>query len=140
MTMVISVTMDSADAARLAEFWKLALGYEDEPPPAPFTTRQEWLDSFPDDGEDDGLGGAWLHDPAGVGPRLSILDVPEPKVAKNRLHLDVRVSGQGDPAQRWPRIAIWSDRLIDAGATVLQVFDGHHISMADPEGNEFCVA
>jgi hypothetical protein len=52
----------------LAEFWKLALGYQDEPPPAPFATRQEWLQQVdPGAGADDG---AWLRDPEGVGPRL----------------------------------------------------------------------
>jgi hypothetical protein len=139
MTIGITLTMDSAHAPRLAEFWKLALGYEDEPPPPPFSTRAEWLDSLPDD-DDEGLEGAWLQDPAGIGPRLSILDVPEPKVAKNRLHIDVRVSGRGELAERWRRVTDWSDRLVEAGAAVLQVFDGHHIVMADPEGNEFCVA
>lgn len=27
-----------------------------------------------------------------------------------------------------------------AGGTVLEEIDGHHVVMADPEGNEFCVA
>ena len=30
----------------LAEFWKTAAGYVDEPPPAPFTTRDEWFAQF----------------------------------------------------------------------------------------------
>jgi len=38
----IDLTFDCADAARLAEFWKLALDYEDVPPPAPFASREEW--------------------------------------------------------------------------------------------------
>jgi hypothetical protein len=33
-----------------------------------------------------------------------------------------------------------SERLVQAGGTVLEEVDGHHIVMADPEGNEFCVA
>jgi hypothetical protein len=112
----IDLTLDCANTARLAEFWKLALGYQDEPTPAPFAARQEWLQQVdPGAGADDG---AWLCDPEGVGPRLSLLRVPEPKVAKNRLHMDVRV----------------------AGATALQPFPGHHVVMADPEGNEFCVS
>ena len=43
MTARIDLTFDCANPARLAAFWKLALGYEDEPPPAPFATREEWL-------------------------------------------------------------------------------------------------
>ena len=46
----IDLTLDCANPARLAAFWKLALGYEDEPPPAPFTTREEWLKEYGDPG------------------------------------------------------------------------------------------
>lgn len=140
MAAVIDLTLDCADARVLAEFWKTALGYVDEPPPAPFRTREEWLAQFDlpeDDGADDG---AWLCDPDGVGPRLCILRGPEPKTAKNRLHMDVRVPGHGGPAERWARIRAESARLVRAGGSVLETFEGHHVVMADPEGNEFCVA
>lgn len=91
---MIDLTMDCVNAGTQARFWKLALGYEDEPPPAPFATREDWVASFgpPEEGEGDG---AWLRDPAGRGPRLSLLEVPEPKVAKNRLHMDLRVRAAG---------------------------------------------
>jgi hypothetical protein len=138
MAVRIDLTFDCADAPRLAEFWKLALGYEDEPPPPPFATRAEWLAHH--GAADDEGGGAWLHDPAGIGPRLSLLDVPEPKVAKNRLHIDVRVAGEGPPEERWARITAKVAELTAAGATVVARFEGHHVMMADPEGNELCVA
>ena len=128
----ISLTLDTVHASELAEFWKFALGYVDEPPPAPFKTRQEWVASF-DLPEDDDGDGAWLIDPDGVGPRLSLLDVPEPKTAKNRLHMDIRVGGE------WSDVTAEAERLTGAGATVLRVDQGHHIVMADPEGNEFCL-
>ena len=130
---MIDLTMDCADAKRLAQFWKLALGYEDEPPPAPFRTREEWAASFGPPDEDEG-DGAWLHDPAGAGPRLSLLEVPEPKVAKNRLHMDVRVPGG------WPGVWAKVAELEQAGGAVLFEYPDHHVTMADPEGNEFCVA
>jgi hypothetical protein len=139
MTANFDLTFDCTDAQRLADFWKLALGYVDEPPPAPFTTREEWFASFglpEDDSMDDG---AWLCSPDGVGPRISILKVPEPKTAKNRLHIDIRVSAQGSQEERWGRIRAESERLAAAGATVVEECDGHLV-MADPEGNEFCVA
>ncbi|WP_277426120.1 VOC family protein, partial [Streptomyces sp. ADI95-17] len=44
------------------------------------------------------------------------------------------------PDERWARIEAESERLVRAGGTVLETFDGHHVVMADPEGNEFCVA
>ena len=136
MAFHVDLTLDTRDAESLAEFWKLALGYEDEPPPPPFTTRDEWVASFGEDPSSSG-GGAWLRDPEGVGPRLSLLDVPEPKTAKNRLHLDIRV---GKSADSWSRVEAKSAELVAAGGTVVAVFEGHHIVMADPEGNEFCVA
>jgi len=136
MALRVDLTFDCAAAEPLAEFWKLALGYEVEPPPAPFATRDEWAASFGEPEEDEG-GGAWLRDPAGVGPRLSFLEVPEPKVAKNRMHLDVRVGRSDD---QWTRILAKADELVAAGGRVLHTFEGHHVTMSDPEGNEFCVA
>jgi catechol 2,3-dioxygenase-like lactoylglutathione lyase family enzyme len=138
MAFSIDLTLDCANAPLLAEFWKLALGYEDEPPPAPYKTREEWLAQWdlPDDDGD----GAWLHDPAGVGPRLSILEVPEPKTAKNRLHIDIRVAGEGTTQERWAQVEAAVERLTAAGGTVLRKDEGHHVVMGDPEGNEFCVA
>ncbi|MEV0594622.1 VOC family protein [Nonomuraea cavernae] len=141
MAIKIDLTLDCTNAQLLAEFWKTALGYVDEPPPAPFKTREEWLAQFDlpeDDSVDDG---EWLCDPDGVGPRLSILKVPEPKTAKNRLHLDIRVPAHGcAPQERWQRIRAEAERLVRAGGRVLEEVDEHHIVMADPEGNEFCVA
>ena len=132
----IDLTLDCANPTKLAVFWKLALGYEDEPPPAPFATREEWLEQF-DLSEDDADDGAWLHDPAGVGPRLFLQQVPEAKVVKNRLHMDVRVAGSGGGEDRWARISDAVDRLTAAGGTVLQEVPGHHVLLAEPEGNEF---
>ncbi|KUO15703.1 VOC family protein [Streptomyces dysideae] len=136
----IDLTLDCTNAPLLGVFWKTALGYVDEPPPPPFATREEWLAQFdlPEDDSVDDV--AWLCDPDGVGPRLSILRVPEPKTAKNRLHIDVRVPGHGSPEERWARIRAESERLVKAGGSVQEEFTGHHIVMADPEGNEFCVA
>ncbi|MDX3224787.1 VOC family protein [Streptomyces sp. ME19-01-6] len=140
MAASIDLTLDCTDARLLAEFWKTALGYVDEPPPPPFRTREEWLAQFDlpeDDSVDDG---AWLCDPGGVGPRLSILKVPEPKTAKNRLHIDIRLPVNGGAEDRWARIKVEAERLVRAGGMVVAEVDEHHIVMADPEGNEFCVA
>ncbi|WP_349497593.1 VOC family protein [Amycolatopsis taiwanensis] len=48
--------------------------------------------------------------------------------------------GHSSPSERWARIKAESGRLVAAGGIVLEEFDGHHVVMADPEGNEFCVA
>lgn len=139
MAFRIDLTLDAVDAAVSAKFWKLALGYEDEPPPAPFATREEWAASFGDEEGDDEGDGAWLRDPSGVGPRLCILEVPEPKVVKNRLHIDIRVSATVGPDERWTAITAMVTRLTEVGGTVLAEYEGHHVTMADPEGNEFDV-
>jgi Glyoxalase-like domain len=138
MTARIDLTLDCAHPARLAAFWKLALGYADEPPPAPFASREEWIREYGDPG-DTAADGAWLQDPAGTGPRLVLLRVPEPKMAKNRLHMDVRVAAAGGAGERWAAITSEARRLAAAGATALQEYPGQHVVMADPEGNEFCV-
>jgi Glyoxalase-like domain len=68
--------------------------------------------------------------------------VPEPKVAKNRVHLDIKVAhGLSDDARR-PRIEAETTRLMAAGAGVVQQVDGpegYWVVMHDVEGNEFCV-
>jgi Glyoxalase-like domain len=138
------LTVDCAHPGAQARFWALALGYEELPPPDGFATWPEWLrhHEVPEDEWDDG---AYLQDPAGVGPTLSFLKVPESKVAKNRLHVDVKAGGGRDQpwAQRWPRVLEAVERLTAAGATVRKQheLDGRpdHVEMADPEGNEFCV-
>ena len=53
--------------------------------------------------------------------------MPELRVAKNRLHIDVRV-GNGPDA--WQRILAKVDELVTAGGSVLSTFDGHHVVMA----------
>ena len=138
------ITFDCANARVLADFWKVALGYVDAPPPTGWDTWADWARHFdvPEDEWDDG---ASLVDPDGAQPPISILKVPEPKTAKNRLHIDLRVAGgrHVDQAVRRERILRMVQRLVAAGGTVVRedMFDGHldHVVMADPEGNELCV-
>ena len=117
---------DAADPHRLAAFWARALGYVPEP------------------GYDE-PDGASVVDPDGQGPALSFLRVPEPKTAKNRMHIDIRVGGAApDPAERERRVRDKVAELVNAGATVVGEvsYEGGfgHVVMLDPEGNEFCVA
>jgi len=98
----------------------------------------EWVASFGEPGEPWDAG-AWLRDPDGVGPRLSFLGLPEDKVAKNRLHIDVRVAGEGTAEERDARVEAKVAELVAAGGRELYRFDGHHVTLADPEGNELCI-
>jgi hypothetical protein len=83
-------------------------------------------------------------DPDGAGPRLYFQRVPEPKTAKNRMHLDLAVSGaRGTPSEEARRsIAAAVERAAAAGATRLREIDEggeHWVVLQDPEGNEFCM-
>ena len=85
-----------------------------------------------------------LIDPDGAGPTVYIQPVPEPKVAKNRLHLDLRVGGgvHVSLAERAGRLEARAADLVRAGATLLRRHEDPgdwFIVMADPEGNEFCL-
>ncbi|UQX89431.1 hypothetical protein M6D93_05350 [Jatrophihabitans telluris] len=144
MTTRWTLTFDCVNAPALAAFWAEALGYRPAPAPDGYATWEQWLTAFevPEDEWDDG---ANLEDPAGLGPNLSFLKVPEPKVVKNRLHLDLRVTGgRNEPAeQRRTAILAKAEYLVSLGAVQLaehrfgEVLD--HLVMADPEGNEFCI-
>ena len=73
---------------------------------------------------------------------MFIQKVPEPKSAKNRVHLDVRVSTDRTDKDR-ERMLARADELVAIGATLVRVVDdnfmGYWIVMSDPEGNEFCL-
>ena len=68
MTVIHGVVIDCADAVGLSAFWRDVLGWE-------FRMREP--------------GWCSLRNPAG-GPHLSFQQVPEGKVVKNRVHLDIR--------------------------------------------------
>ena len=70
-------------------------------------------------------------------PRLLFQQVPEPKSTKNRVHLDLRHDRESDFD-----LAAFRQSLVDRGATEIgggQQGPHQWITMADPEGNEFCL-
>jgi hypothetical protein len=144
MATLIQVTFDCHDPARQAAFWAAALHYVVEGPPNGYGTWQEWASALgiPRDHWNDA---ASAVDPHGDGPRLFFQRVPEGKTAKNRVHLDVNVSGghRVPVAERRLLIIAEVERLKGLGAddrrgAVDQ--DGEYWArMNDPEGNEFCV-
>ena len=140
MTTRWTLTFDCADPAMLTKFWALALGYVDRPPPEGFESWDDWFAHYDIPDEERGDAG-YLCDPDGRLPNVSFLKVPEGKTAKNRVHLDIQVGGgRGNPWEvREPHVLDMVARLEAAGGTVLHSFEGDHVMMADPEGNEFCV-
>ncbi|HEX2357416.1 MAG TPA: VOC family protein [Micromonosporaceae bacterium] len=142
----VQVTVDCADPERMVRFWATALGYQPEPPPEGYA---DWATFWRDLGlpeEEVVDSGEAVVDPDGVGPRIRFQVVPEGKVVKNRVHLDLTVSGGRSVAlqTRRERVTAEADRLVDAGATVLRTLsepgvDHFAIVLRDPEGNEFCL-
>ena len=135
------VTFDCADPERVARFWCEALGYVVPPPPEGFATWGEAEAELPV--EQQGASFACV-DPTGVGPRLYFQRVPEGKVAKNRLHLDVRVGTGMVGDERLAALQSEEARLVPLGARRVQLLlaDGVNESclvMQDVEGNEFCL-
>jgi hypothetical protein len=116
----IQVTFDCAEPERVARFWSEVLGY-----------------LVDDDGEA-------CFDPTGVGPRLYFQKVPERKVVKNRLHLDVRVGTGLVGDERLAALEAECARLVALGATRLRLLPADEenescLVMQDIEGNEFCL-
>ncbi|WP_125777758.1 VOC family protein [Antribacter gilvus] len=114
----VQVTFDCAEPERVARFWSEALGYvQDE---------------------------ASASDPTGVGPRLYFQRVPEGKVVKNRVHLDVRVGTGLVGEERVAALEAECARLVALGAVRVRLLlaDEENESclvMQDVEGNEFCL-
>ncbi|MDH6546606.1 VOC family protein [Streptomyces sp. SAI-041] len=134
------VTFDSAEPERVARFWCEVLGYV-MPPPAGFATWEEYNGSLPPADQ-----GAWAAclDPSGVGPRLFFQRVPEGKVVKNRVHLDVRVGTGLVGEERLATLEADCARLVALGAVrerLLPADDENEscIVMRDVEDNEFCL-
>ena len=143
MAVKVQVTFDAADPPKLAAFWGETLGYVEQEPPRGFASWAAWAEASGIPREAWGDYDARV-DPDGVGPRLYFQRVPEPKTAKNRVHLDLSVSGgRGTPIEeRRRQVAAAVDRSVAAGATRLKAYDEagqHWVVMQDPEGNEFCL-
>ena len=137
----VQVTFDCADPERVARFWCEVLGYVVPPPPPGFDDWGAFDRSLPADRQ--GARFACV-DPTGEGPRLFFQRVPEGKVVKNRVHLDVRAATGLVGDERLATLEAEAERLVALGATVFEVlradgFDESCIVMQDIEGNEFCL-
>jgi hypothetical protein len=109
---IFNVTFDAADPRRLAAFWSEVTGYTAVMEREDFVALQ-------------------APDKRGV-RRILFFQVPEPKVAKSRMHVDL--------ASRDPGAEV--ERLVALGATKIEDRQGNGTSwtvMLDPEGNEFCI-
>ncbi|MGA5302818.1 VOC family protein [Nucisporomicrobium flavum] len=137
----VQVTFDCADPERVARFWCEVLGYVVPQPPPGFESWDAFNSALPPERQ----GSAFACvDPTGAGPRLFFQRVPEGKVVKNRVHLDVRVGLGLTGDERLAALETEGDRLTALGAKRVELLraDGFNESclvMQDVEGNEFCL-
>jgi hypothetical protein len=138
------ITIDALNPDREARFWATALGYELEGPPDGFDRWSAYWRSVgvPESEANDEYDS--IVDPCGHGPRIWFQRVEDPKRIKNRLHLDITVSGGRDVpiTTRRQRVQAEAQRLVAAGATFGRALtadgvDHYAVAMFDPEGNEF---
>ncbi|MEU3272226.1 VOC family protein [Saccharomonospora sp. NPDC006951] len=152
MSRQVQITFDAHNPRALSIFWRDTLGYIHPAPPGadlpegadPLAAWDEFLARAGVPEEERNMRSA-IEDPEGGGPRLYFQQVPEGKVAKNRVHLDVRAAPGLAGEERMARLEAESERLVALGAKRVRryeaepPFSGGHIIMADPEGNEFCL-
>lgn len=121
MTLVLShTTIDCHDAYALSEWWREILGYEMDPEDPNEPGHEECL----------------ITDPAS-GQALLFIEVPDAELPAKRIHFDLRPRARAHDAEvEW---------LLERGATVVADHRGKYgpgtgwVTMADPEGNQFCV-
>lgn len=152
MSATVQVTFDAQDPRTLSIFWREVLDYVHPSPPGvelppgadPLVAWDEFL-------EESGVplemrnSASVLEDPDGSGPRIFFQQVPEGKIAKNRVHLDVRTASDLRGDERMAALEVECERLVGLGGTRLARHEPEpptsigFIVMADPEGNEFCL-
>jgi hypothetical protein len=118
---LVSIVLDCRRAAPLAHFWAVALGWKVREYDADEVARLGRLGLTP------ATDPTVAVDAPDGSLTLFVVEVPESKTAKNRLHLDVAV-----------RDAAHYEELLELGARVQAVLPGWNV-LVDPEGNEFCV-
>jgi hypothetical protein len=140
MALDFQVVIDCAAPHELADWWAEALGWQVEPQDEAFIRRlvtaghASEADTTTHQGALVWKVGAAITSPDPGRPRVLFQLVPEGRTVKNRLHLDLRVGAE----RREAEVA----RLVAAGAKELhRATQGPYewATLADPEGNEFCV-
>ena len=137
----VQITFDCAQPERVARFWCEVLGYVVPPAPPGFESWDEFNASLPPEKQDSAFA---CVDPTGAGPRLFFQWVPEGKVVKNRVHLDVRVGTGMVGEERLAALEAECARLLALGATRVRLMTADEenescLVMQDVEGNEFCL-
>jgi predicted enzyme related to lactoylglutathione lyase len=117
LSAILNVTFDCLDPQVVSTFWCAVTGYSLDEVKTP--GNDYWVANPPDDKL----------------PRLVFVNVPESKMTKNRVHLDLMPVGRDQEGEL--------NRLLGLGATIVDdrraLRPGGWVVLADPEGNEFCL-
>ncbi|MGA8113112.1 MAG: VOC family protein [Actinocatenispora sp.] len=117
---IAHTSVDCTNAYELSEWWKPVLGYVD----------------IADDPNEPGHEECMIFSPE-TGHHLLFIEVPEAKQVKNRIHFDIRPDerSQADEVEHLKRHGA---REIADHRGIYGAGSGW-VTLADPEGNEFCV-
>ena len=143
MAYEFQVTVDSGDPHGLADWWAETLGWQVEPQDEAFIRRMISAGHAADsdtklhNGALVWKAGAAIRHPEGTerAPRVLFQLVPEAKTVKNRVHLDVRI-GADDVERAVAGLTARGAKFLHTG----QQGPYSWVTLADPEGNEFCVS
>lgn len=143
MAYEFQVTVDCADPHTLADWWAETLGWQVEPQDEAFIRRMVSAGHATESDTKLHNGmlvwkvGAAIRHPEGLrrAPRVLFQLVPEAKTAKNRTHLDVRI-GADDVEDAVAGLTARGAKFLHKG----QQGPSSWTTLADPEGNEFCVS
>ena len=111
------LVIDCHDHDLVGRFWQEVLGYQ-------VTGRSDGPEDY----------SVELTGPPGSGPRIIVGRVPDDKVAKSPVHIDVNATDRDQDAE--------VERILALGATLADIGQGDDVPwvvLADPAGNEFCV-
>ena len=116
---VHQIAFDCKNASLLSDFWSMALGY----------AKEDWGEEY----------GAMVCSSDGAGVKIIFLPVPEQKVVKNRVHLDVKTEDSTREAEV-ERLVRLGAKEIESKSMSTAAWSITWTIMQDPEGNEFCVS
>ena len=113
------VVIDCLNPSPQAAFWSQVLGW----------SQEDW-------GEEHG---AMVYNPDNTEIKIYFLPVPEGKIVKNRVHLDVR-TGDNTMEAEVERLATLGAKELETKSLRTDQWTATWTIMGDPEGNEFCVS
>ncbi len=108
------IAIDALDIAAVLPFWRAVFAYEDEAPPLP--------------GEEVRA----VVDPQRIGPSIWFQQMDEPRIQRNRIHLDMTVPHDVAESRIAAALAAGGRMVNDESARAFWV-------LADVEGNEVCI-